>query len=506
LQFPLPLKPALTGMWAPSTGTADAYIGVLVMMLAGCALIIKPLRDRGAALVHFVSAAFFMMLAFGAATPVLAWLVTHVPGFDLFRAANRYKILAMPMLAAVAAYGVASLQAVARSRARIAALATAAAGVALVAWLLTRFPNAANMAKHLEPSRSLWLVAVAFVLVAAAVLMPRRLRAWPVLLMVPVIAYDPQYFVHIRGPSLEKRPDNQEDRRFFESLPGAGTDYRVYDEFVMEQRAGSRLGIREFRGYPAGSSLEYRRYGAVIRQVKTHPEILAAYNVRYIFHGRHHRASMGANHIRRPPDQIAPAHVARLAGAGPKVFELKHPAPLAAWYGAVKEARGERAVLRQVLQSDDGSGAGRYGVLEPDAMAALGSSGERLRAAAADPPEPVAAEITSYRRNQVRLRVSAPAPGVVVLNEVHYPGWRVEVDGHPAQPFFVNWLVRGVAVDAGEHEISWTFRPTYYSYLLLLWTLGVYFFLAALFAPKRAVLRRMWARLRARAESRSGYY
>lgn len=59
---------------------------------------------------------------------------------------------------------------------------------------------------------------------------------------------------------------------------------------------------------------------------------------------------------------------------------------------------------------------------------------------------------------RIRLRVSTPADGLLVLSEVQYPGWKVSVDGKPAQAIDVDYLLRGVAVRAGVHDIEWRYE------------------------------------------------
>ena len=47
------------------------------------------------------------------------------------------------------------------------------------------------------------------------------------------------------------------------------------------------------------------------------------------------------------------------------------------------------------------------------------------------------------------------------MSEIYYPaGWRASVGGESAPIHRVNYLLRGVAVPAGEHEVVMQFNPT----------------------------------------------
>jgi len=45
-----------------------------------------------------------------------------------------------------------------------------------------------------------------------------------------------------------------------------------------------------------------------------------------------------------------------------------------------------------------------------------------------------------------------------VVSEAYYPGWRVAVDGADAPLWRVNGMMRGVALQTGEHEVVFRFR------------------------------------------------
>ncbi|PID86586.1 MAG: hypothetical protein CSB13_03640 [Chloroflexi bacterium] len=82
-----------------------------------------------------------------------------------------------------------------------------------------------------------------------------------------------------------------------------------------------------------------------------------------------------------------------------------------------------------------------------------------------------------------RIMVRTETPALLVLSETDYPGWRVTVDGQPAQNITAYTAVRAVCVPAGEHAVEWTFVPTVY------W-LGGLFSLLGLIVVGTAVWRR----------------
>jgi hypothetical protein len=60
----------------------------------------------------------------------------------------------------------------------------------------------------------------------------------------------------------------------------------------------------------------------------------------------------------------------------------------------------------------------------------------------------------------VELEVTLTAPGLVVLADAYYPGWRATVDGRPAPIVPVNHLFRGVGAPEGTHRVRFEYRAT----------------------------------------------
>lgn len=69
------------------------------------------------------------------------------------------------------------------------------------------------------------------------------------------------------------------------------------------------------------------------------------------------------------------------------------------------------------------------------------------------------ARIETFRRNEVRLVVSTPAAGVLVLAEAYHPGWQANLDGRPVSVLRADGAFRGVIVPPGRHEVVFRFRP-----------------------------------------------
>jgi uncharacterized membrane protein YfhO len=59
----------------------------------------------------------------------------------------------------------------------------------------------------------------------------------------------------------------------------------------------------------------------------------------------------------------------------------------------------------------------------------------------------------------MELSIAPSSPGILVLSEIHYPGWRATVDGSSREVLRVDWNLRGVRVEPGESHVTLEFRP-----------------------------------------------
>jgi len=94
-----------------------------------------------------------------------------------------------------------------------------------------------------------------------------------------------------------------------------------------------------------------------------------------------------------------------------------------------------------------------------DPATAVVVEGEVPPLAAASGPERVG--ILAYGPNEIVVEVEASAPGVLVLSEVFYPGWRAfEEGGGERAVQRANYAFRAVTVETGRARLRFVYAPT----------------------------------------------
>ncbi len=73
--------------------------------------------------------------------------------------------------------------------------------------------------------------------------------------------------------------------------------------------------------------------------------------------------------------------------------------------------------------------------------------------------------LTSHSPDQLKYKASMAKGGLAVFSEIYYPkGWTATIDGQEAAILRTNYLLRGLEIPAGEHEVVFSFAPSsYYS-------------------------------------------
>ncbi len=191
--------------------------------------------------------------------------------------------------------------------------------------------------------------------------------------------------------------------------------------------------------------------------------------------------TLGARYILTPQEDLAGPYE-RVAQVGP-MHLLKDPEALPrAWIvHRTERVQNDEAALSRLRDPD----------FPRRTTALVHEAAAELPAAPNEPTPPdETAHIAEDTGDVVMIRVHLAAPGMLVLADQHYPGWRAEVDGEPAELRRVNYLLRGVRLPAGRHKVRFIYEPASFRLGLLLTVCG----LALLAAGAAAWL--VWGRAR----------
>lgn len=76
-------------------------------------------------------------------------------------------------------------------------------------------------------------------------------------------------------------------------------------------------------------------------------------------------------------------------------------------------------------------------------------------------PDPTAAlRLTSYKADELTFSTRSHTPQLAVFSEVYYPnGWQVLLDGKKVDYVRADYLLRGLYIPAGQHEVKMIFAP-----------------------------------------------
>ncbi len=77
------------------------------------------------------------------------------------------------------------------------------------------------------------------------------------------------------------------------------------------------------------------------------------------------------------------------------------------------------------------------------------------------------------------MEVDLKTPGLVILADAYYPGWKLTINGKPATIYRTNRMMRGAAVEAGKSTLVYTYDPASFRVGVTISMIGL-FALAAL--------------------------
>ena len=480
-------RPTQTPLMASILSNRGFYAGAITLMLAAAALLLRPTATR-------VAFAAFAALALAVVVGVDPFFsaVTALPGFHTAHN-GRLVFLVLFALALLAGWGLDELgrrQLPPRARRRLALAAAAAIFCAPIVWMLvagTIAPSKLGPALEVawgfadpppapageQPAPGTidiirlsallqWLpvagVGLALVALGLGRFGPRARRAFPVAALVGLAVavlvvdlfranmgfYPAIPIEHAEPPTttalryLQSRTPNR-----FAALSRPGIDQPLQPDLSM------RHGLYDARGYDypivrryddfwratAATSGDFieptQRAGPTVKALRG-LSLLSVSDVLHYPYGEPLRLP-GLRLAYSGPD----ARVYRNTNALPRVF-------LVAGQRVVRD--GDAALAATTAPGFD---ARRVAVTErrlpglPDGAAA----------------EPGTARLLAYENERVVASARARRPSLLVLTDVHYPGWKATVDGREAPIERVDYLLRGVRVPAGSHRVELRYQP-----------------------------------------------
>jgi hypothetical protein len=181
-------------------------------------------------------------------------------------------------------------------------------------------------------------------------------------------------------------------------------------------------------------------------------------------------------------------HVSSSDGA--EVYENRHSLPRALVVPEVVPVGNEKDALEyfRSVSAALPSGALRVRTFDPAQTAVV----ERLpesRARQLGGCAPGHAQIKAYSHLKVVVDVEAGCPGLLVLTDTYYPGWKARVNGQASRIYAADIAFRGVTVPGGRSTVEFRYSPGTFA-------LGVKLAVAGMLGAMTAVVLSRLARSR----------
>jgi len=467
------------------SGRSNSF-GVVGLSLLPAALLAR--RHRLIAVWALVLGGLAFLLALGPVTPVFE-LYLRLPALGWFRGPYRLLVVADFCFAILAAAGLAGITA-AFEAARHASASGARGGSRQRSWARATIVLPAAVALVLSMQRGVHAddlsvgpglaACVAAVLLGAA-LLPAAAPIRGGLALVMVVVATLEAFLAPANPArLPYFAADAAEYRTYETLFRTLADLAGHDRVWMlgaglVPRTAERLAtIYEFRSFTSLSSATLARqanYYTYLSEGSTHSA-----RPMWVFQGDidlSHTYAGRAQAVdrRRLVDLAAVRFVVTRKGGG----RLQGPARnfiTTAGYRPTSIAAGELAVFENpralprayVAYNVRAAPAvekllGRLSRDDFDPLVETYVEGSPGFVPATAPARGTAATIVRDDPRVVEIDATLEAPGLVVLADTYYDGWRATVDGNPAPILPTNHLFRGVPVPAGFHRVRFDYLP-----------------------------------------------
>jgi membrane protein YfhO len=492
-------RPTQTAL-VPITSNRGYYAGGITLLLAACALVLRPTVTR-------VAIAAFAVLSLAVALGLQPFfdLLTVLPGFNTAHN-GRIVVFVLLALALLAGWGLDDLvrrRPVGLRRRGLALGAAAAIFCAPVVWMLaagTLAPSRLGPALEIawgfadappvaagetleRPGSAIatirlsalleWLplAGLGLVLVALRLTGARVRRRWTLsagvfgALAVAVLVADLFRANMGFNPAIPddhaQQPTTGAIRYLQARRPNRFAGFDRVQGPVLQPDLAMRYGLYDARGYDYPVE---RRYDTIWRATVAPPSDLIPPIVRAVASpaGLRTMSLLSVSDLlQNPADPVPRAPGLRLAYSGPdaRVYRNGNALPRAFVVDRQRTVADDDAALAAVTAP--GFDARRVAVTERpiDGLPQAGRAAATASASASASARAAAARLVRYEDERVVARVSVARRSLLVLTDVHYPGWKATVDGRDAPVDRVDYLLRGIAVPAGAHTVELRYEP-----------------------------------------------
>jgi hypothetical protein len=190
------------------------------------------------------------------------------------------------------------------------------------------------------------------------------------------------------------------------------------------------------------------------RLIRTPNHIIDMLNVKYLLATTENES---AGCLLQAPDRFTPVFMDGSA----LVFENRHTIDFATVVPTegVQVIKDENAQLARVTGEEFDP---RRQVVLPESPALMTN---RIR-----PSDGQESHLSGYVRhaNRFHFEIDSPFSGVLVVSEMHFPGWRVYVDGVEQPLLRANYAFMAAGISSGRHRVLFEFHPA-----VFYWGLGI---------------------------------
>jgi 4-amino-4-deoxy-L-arabinose transferase-like glycosyltransferase len=408
---------------------SPSYIGIGAFILAVLAWLgRKHAGPRNEILFWGTLALIAAWLSLGDAGVLFEAAHRLLPGFSLFRQQERLMGIFSFSAALVAAQGLALwLRTDFRVRQKLLRRLpfVMVGGLLLAALVLTLATPIAS-----DDWSGIWWRQLGFTLLALALLWYGRRRRWSVLIIIPLLAVD------LYQPSLigiERAPGSPS---VIWSEPGwvpflkTGTISRFDSSHVAFANLGEIFDIEDINGISPlklqttadFESLPLRRRWQLL-------------NVTHVLSDD-------------PPTDV-PLTETAAAAQGYRLYRFDDALPRA-WLSYQTETAPNAAVALERLRAPE---------FDPSSSVILHTAVPEIEQVR-PPTNPPEVEVRRLRSNALAIDVVTETPGILVISEWAYPGWRATLDGESTPLHPADYGLQAIWLPAGRHEVEMRFMPT----------------------------------------------